>query len=204
MAGFPVNIRGRIEQNSQFFLLRVTRSDDLNALDSTDLKILLELIRDPRIQIGDLSDKLGIARNTAQSRLRRMLRSGVLRDGGREIDLESVGYDVVAFVTIEVTHRELDGVVGALRLLPQVLEVHEISGRGDVWCRVVATDTHNLQAALRSILRIRGVIRTETVLALHTHIPYRTEPLISRLAQGATAQGASAQGASAQDSRGRE
>jgi DNA-binding Lrp family transcriptional regulator len=165
----------------------VTRSDDLNALDSTDLKILLELIRDPRIQIGDLSDKLGIARNTAQSRLRRMLRSGVLRDGGREIDLESVGYDVVAFVTIEVTHRELDGVVGALRLLPQVLEVHEISGRGDVWCRVVATDTHNLQAALRSILRIRGVIRTETVLALHTHIPYRTEPLISRLSQGAAA-----------------
>src|SRR5687768_3764970 len=198
-----VDIRGRIEQNSQVFLLRVTRSDDLNALDSTDLKILLELIRDPRIQIGDLSDKLGIARNTAQSRLRRMLRSGVLRDGGREIDLESVGYDVVAFVTIEVTHRELDGVVGALRLLPQVLEVHEISGRGDVWCRVVATDTHNLQTALRSILRIRGVIRTETVLALHTHIPYRTEPLISRLAQGATAQGA-AQGASAQDSRGRE
>jgi hypothetical protein len=53
---------------------------------------------------------------------------------------------------------------------------------------VVATDTHNLQAALRQILRIKGVIRTETVLALHTHIPYRTEPLISRLAQGAQGQ----------------
>ena len=156
----------------------------MNSLDPTDLKILLELIRDPRIQIGDLSDSLGIARNTAQSRVRRMLRSGVLHDGGREIDLEAVGYDVVAFVTIEVNHRELDGVVGALRLIAQVLEVHEISGRGDVWCRVVATDTHNLQAALRSILRIKGVIRTETVLALHTHIPYRTEPLISRLVQG--------------------
>jgi DNA-binding Lrp family transcriptional regulator len=84
-------------------------------------------------------------------------------------------------VTIEVTHRELDGVIAALRLIPQVLEVHEISGRGDVWCRVVATDTHNLQASLRQVLRIKGVIRTETVLALHTHIPYRTEPLISGL-----------------------
>lgn len=157
----------------------------MNSLDPTDLKILLELIRDPRVQIGELSESLGIARNTAQSRVRRMLRAGILHDGGREIDLGAVGYDVVAFVTIEVTHRELDGVVGALRLLPQVLEVHEISGRGDVWCRVVATDTHNLQAALRQVLRIKGVIRTETVLALHTHIPYRTEPLISRLAQGA-------------------
>ncbi|QDG67740.1 Lrp/AsnC family transcriptional regulator [Pseudarthrobacter sp. NIBRBAC000502772] len=163
----------------------ITESDSLPTLDPTDLKILLELIHDPRIQIGELAEVLGIARNTAQSRVRRLLRAGVLHDGGREIDLEAVGYDVVAFVTIEVTHRELDGVVGALRLLPQVLEVHEISGRGDVWCRVVATDTHNLQSALRLILRIKGVIRTETVLALHTHIPYRTEPLIRRLAQAA-------------------
>jgi DNA-binding Lrp family transcriptional regulator len=174
----------KIDQNSQSCPAKMNRSDDLNSLDNTDLKILLELIRDPRVQIGELSDSLGIARNTAQSRIRRMLRSGLLHDGGREIDLEAVGYDVVAFVTIEVSHRELDGVVGALRLIPQVLEVHEISGRGDVWCRVVATDTHNLQTALRSILRIKGVIRTETVLALYTHIPYRTEPLISRLAQG--------------------
>jgi DNA-binding Lrp family transcriptional regulator len=159
----------------------------LNKLDPTDLKILLALIRDPRIQIGELSETLGIARNTAQSRVRRLLRAGVLRPGGREIDLDAVGYDVVAFVTIEVSHRELDGVVAALRLIPQVLEVHEISGRGDVWCRVVATDTHNLQASLRQVLRIKGVIRTETVLALHTHIPYRTEPLISGLSNAASA-----------------
>ena len=158
-------------------------SDYLNTLDPTDLKILLALIRDPRVQIGEVSEALGIARNTAQTRVRRLLRAGVLRPGGREVDLEAVGYDVLAFVTIEVSHRELDGVVAALRLIPQVLEVHEISGRGDVWCRVAATDTHNLQSALRQILRIKGVIRTETVLALHTHIPYRTDPLISGLAR---------------------
>jgi DNA-binding Lrp family transcriptional regulator len=157
-------------------------SDHLNTLDPTDLKILLALVRDPRIQIGELSESLGIARNTAQTRVRRLLRAGVVRPGGREVDLEAVGYDVLAFVTIEVSHRELDGVVAALRLIPQVLEVHEISGRGDVWCRVAARDTHNLQASLRQILRIKGVIRTETVLALHTHIPYRTDPLISGMA----------------------
>lgn len=177
-------------------------SDDVSALDPTDLKILLELIRDPRVQIGELSESLGIARNTAQSRMRRLLRSGVLNDGGREVDLEKAGYDVVGFVTLEVTHRELDGVIGALRRIPQVLEVHEISGRGDLLCRVVATDTHNLQTALRSILRIKGVIRTETVLALHTHIPYRTEPLISRLADAAgtsgTAKGGTAKRGSGQ------
>src|SRR6478735_5279359 len=144
------SICGNIEQNNQSLAGYMNRSDDLNTLDPTDLKILLELIRDPRVQIGELSEKLGIARNTAQSRVRRMLRSGILHDGGREIDLEAVGYDVVAFVTIEVTHRELE-----------------------------------------------GVIRTETVLALHTHIPYRTEPLISRLVQSTGVQSAGTQSAAA-------
>ena len=153
----------------------------VSKLDALDLRLLLELVRDPRAQISELSETLGIARNTAQSRIRRLLRAGTLRTSGRELDLEALGYDVVAFVTIEVSHRELDGVIAALRRLSQVLEVHEISGRGDVWCRVVATDTHHLQSGLRSILRIKGVIRTETVLALHEHIPYRTEPLLQKL-----------------------
>src|SRR5690242_8928877 len=104
----------------------------MSKLDELDLKLLLELVRDPRIQIGELGETLGVARNTAQSRIRRLLRSGILRDGGREVDLEALGYDVLAFVTIEVNHRELDGVIAALRTLPQCLEVYEISGRGDV------------------------------------------------------------------------
>ncbi|MHA7281545.1 Lrp/AsnC family transcriptional regulator [Arthrobacter sp. TMS2-4] len=158
----------------------------MSKLDNLDLRLLLALVRDPRAQVSELSELLGVARNTAQTRIRRLLRAGTLRPSGRELDLEALGYDVVAFITIEVSHRELDGVIAGLRTLNQVLEVHEISGRGDVWCRVAATDTHNLQVALRSVLRIKGVIRTETVLALHEHIPYRTEPLLERLAQRPT------------------
>ncbi|MEG9248937.1 Lrp/AsnC family transcriptional regulator [Arthrobacter sp. Soc17.1.1.1] len=155
----------------------------MSKLDRLDLRLLLELVRDPRAQVSELGELLGVARNTAQTRIRRLLRAGILRVGGRELDLEALGFDVVAFITIEVAHRELDGVIAGLRTLNQVLEVHEISGRGDVWCRVAATDTHHLQAALRSVLKIKGVIRTETVLALHEHIPYRIEPLLERLAQ---------------------
>lgn len=150
-------------------------------LDPLDLRLLLELVRDPRAQISELSEILGIARNTAQSHLRHLDRAGLIRQGGRDIDLAGLGYDVLAFVTIEVAHRELDAVIAGLRKLAQILEVHEISGHGDIWCRLAATDTQQLQQALRAILRIKGVIRTETVLALHEHIPYRSEPLLEKL-----------------------
>jgi|SRR6185312_5533999 len=156
----------------------------MSILDPLDVRLLLALIEDPRAQIGELADSLGVARNTVQSHLRRLSRSGALRQGGREVDLAAVGYDVVAFITIEVTHRDLDGVIAAMRAVPQVLEVYEISGRGDVWCRLAARDVHHLQSALRQLLRIKGVVRTETSLALHEHIPYRLEPLLEGMSHG--------------------
>jgi len=150
----------------------------MSILDPLDVRLILALIADPRAQISELADALGVARNTVQSHMRRLARNGALRQGGREVDLDAIGYDVVAFVTIEVTHRDLDGVIAAMRAIPQILEVYEISGRGDVWCRLAARDIHHLQGALRALLRIKGVIRTETSLALHEHIPYRIVPLL--------------------------
>lgn len=153
----------------------------MSILDPLDVRLILALIADPRAQISDLADALGVARNTVQAHLRLLTRTGALRQGGREVDLAAIGYDVVAFVTLEVTHRELDGVIAAMRAIPQVLEVYEISGRGDVWCRLAARDVQHLQVALRSLLRIKGVIRSETSLALHEHIPYRLRPLLEGL-----------------------
>lgn len=149
-------------------------------LDDVDVRLLLALLEDPRAQIGELATAVGVARNTVQGRMGKLERAGALRQGGREVDLGLLGFDVLAFITIEVNHRDLDAVITALRGLNQVLEVHEISGRGDIWCRFAARDTHHLQAGLREVLRLPGVIRTETSLALGEHIPYRMRPLLER------------------------
>lgn len=160
------------------------RETTVTTLDTVDIGLLLHLLRYPRAQIGEVAAALGVARNTVVSRMRRLERREVLRSGGRDVDLASVGFDVLAFLTLEVTHRELDAVVTALRGIDNVLEVHEISGRGDVWCRVAARETRDLHAVLRSILRIRGVLRAETSLALSEQIPYRVQPLLRTLTKG--------------------
>jgi DNA-binding Lrp family transcriptional regulator len=156
----------------------------MTTLDAVEAGLLLHLLKDPRAQIGDVAASLGVARNTVVSRMRRLERRQVIRSGGRDVNLASMGFDVLAFITLEVSHRELDTVVSALRRVEHVLEVHEISGRGDVWCRVAARETRHLHAVLRSILKIRGVIRTETSLALSEHIPYRVQPLLRTLTEG--------------------
>ena len=62
----------------------------MSTLEALDVRLLLALIADPRAQIGELSTTLGIARNTVQAHLRRLDRSGALRQGGREVDLAAI------------------------------------------------------------------------------------------------------------------
>ncbi|MFD6103304.1 AsnC family transcriptional regulator, partial [Nocardia salmonicida] len=47
--------------------------------DALDAALLAELARDPRAPILELAQRLGVARNTVQARMRRLEASGAVR-----------------------------------------------------------------------------------------------------------------------------
>ena len=65
-----------------------------------------------------------------------------------------------------------------LRGIPQVLEVHTITGRGDMLCRVVARSNDDLQHVLDTVTQFAEIVRTSTVIALSNPVPYRVLPLV--------------------------
>jgi Lrp/AsnC ligand binding domain len=66
-----------------------------------------------------------------------------------------------------------DPVAGRLAAIPEVLEVHTITGAGDMLCRVAARDHADLQRVLDAIVATDGVVRSATVISLATQVPYR-------------------------------
>ena len=62
--------------------------------------------------------------------------------------------------------------------IPEVLEVHTITGAGDMLCRVVARSNADLQRVLDSIVSAEGVVRSSTLISLATQVPYRILPLV--------------------------
>ena len=54
--------------------------------------------------------------------------------------------------------------------IPEVLEVHKITGPGDLMCRVVARNNEHLHAVVEAILAAPGVTRTTTSLALNSPV----------------------------------
>jgi DNA-binding Lrp family transcriptional regulator len=155
-------------------------------LDSTDARLLLALAAHPRATAVALAEEAGLSRNTVQSRLAALDRTGALDSFERCVDPAALGYPLTAFVTTQVLQRRLDAVAGALAAVPEVLQVHGLTGEGDLLVHVAATDAEDLYRVAAQILAIPGVERTTTALVMRRLVDYRVAPLLRRAAAAGT------------------
>lgn len=149
------------------------------ALDDLDRRLLRCLAETPRAGVMELARQLDVARGTVQARMEKLQQRGVVTGYGPDIDLRAIGYDVVAFVTLEIAQGALESVVSHLATIPEVLEVHTTTGPGDLLCRVVAPTNADLQPLIGRMLASGGVQRATTQIALTEQIPHRVLPLVT-------------------------
>ncbi|KLO31354.1 AsnC family transcriptional regulator [Mycolicibacter heraklionensis] len=150
--------------------------------DAIDARLLLALNADPRAATVALAEQTGVSRNTAQARLARWSETGALARFERTVTPDFLGYPLRAFVLTNVKQRLLREVAAALAEVPEIVEVHGLSGVADLLVQVVARDADDLYRIAGQILGIRGVKRTNTALVMRNLVDFRLTPLIERLA----------------------
>jgi len=149
------------------------------SVDELDVRLVDLFAAEPRIGVLEASRRLGVARGTVQARLDRLQREGIVTGFGPELDPAALGFDVTAFVTLEIVQGAgHDAVARHLATIPEVLEAHTISGAGDLMCRVVARSNADLQRVLDLVVADPSINRSSTTIALATQIPMRTLPLL--------------------------
>lgn len=147
-------------------------------MDDLDGRLLELFAHEPRIGVLEASRQLGVARGTVQARLDKLLATGVITGFGPELSTEALGYPVTAFLTLEIRQGAgHDTVARHLEQIPEVLEVFTITGTGDMWARVVARSNADLQRVIDRVLGNDAIVRSSTVIALATQVPYRVLPL---------------------------
>jgi DNA-binding Lrp family transcriptional regulator len=148
-------------------------------LDDLDRRLLRLLHDDPHVGVLGASRQLGVARGTVQARLDKLRDRGVIAAESPSLSPAAMGYPVTAFCTLAISQRHgHDPVIAHLATIPEVLEVHTITGDGDLWVRVVGRDNGDLQRVLDEVLATDLVVRSSTVIALAELLPYRTLPLL--------------------------
>ena len=150
-------------------------------IDALDARLVLLLAAEPRIGVLEASRRLGIARGTAQARLDRLQIRGVITGFGPDVDPAALGYGVMGFATVEIRQKGgHDAVAEHLAGIPEVLEAYTITGAADLMCRIVARSNADLQRVIDRIVAYDGIVRTSTVIALATQIPYHVLPLVAQ------------------------
>ena len=80
----------------------------------------------------------------------------------------ALGFDVCAFVGVQlVSTNQYVGVIDALKLMPEVVECHFITGEFALLLKLFCRDNEHLMDVLvNTIQNIQGISRTETFISL--------------------------------------
>ncbi|MFF5792842.1 Lrp/AsnC family transcriptional regulator [Paeniglutamicibacter sp. NPDC012692] len=147
-------------------------------IDSLDVSLIELLTDEPGLGVMECSKRLGVARGTVQNRLNRLHESGVITRIAPHIDPTSMGYPVTAFCSLRIQQRRGQvGVAAELAKIPEILEMHTVSGSSDMLVKIVARSTKDLQRVLDAISVTEGMSRSSSSIVLETHFENRTLPL---------------------------
>ena len=157
-------------------------------MDDLDGRLIDLFADDPRVGVLEASRRLGVARGTVQARLDKLAATGVITGWGPDLSPEAIGYPVTAFLTLEIRQETSggghDAVARHREQIPEALEAHTITGAGDLWVRVVARSNADLQRVIDDVLDDARIVRSSTVIALATQVPYRVLPLARSVTAG--------------------
>jgi DNA-binding Lrp family transcriptional regulator len=153
-------------------------------MDGLDARLIRAMCDTPRAGVMELARQLGVARGTVQARLDKLQQRGIISGFDPGLDLRAMGYEVLAFVSLEISQGRLGDVTKHLREIAEVLEIHSVTGPGDLHCRVVARTNDHLQYVISRILEVQGIVRSTTQIALTEQLRHRVLPLVDLVIDG--------------------
>jgi Lrp/AsnC family transcriptional regulator, regulator for asnA, asnC and gidA len=139
----------------------------MDRIDDLDLKILSELSRDASISVPKLSKKVNINASVVYSRIKRLIKRGLIKRFTVIINDEALGLNVKALTGINMDSKLRDNVLNELFKIPEVREVSEVTGRFDVLVTMNARSLDEMhQLISEKVGRIEGVQKTETFIEM--------------------------------------
>lgn len=139
-------------------------------LDHTDLQILRTLQGNARISNADLARELGMAPSGVLERVKKLEQKGIINSYEVNINPTAVGLNLLAFITIKTRDAiGSDDTGKALAKIPEILEVHNITGAYCFLVKIRVENSEKLMEVMRkSLSSIKSIVETQTIIVLET------------------------------------
>ncbi len=159
----------------------MARNDESVLLDGYSLKILLELQRDARQTVAQLSAAVGLSPTPCWKRVKDMEAAGVIRGYTALVDPEKVGLHLTVMVEVNLTHHSEEQVQRfeqAVAASVQIVRCQSTTGQADYLMTVLAPDIKHYERMLHdTIFKLPGVTHVRSSIVLREIKSENTLPI---------------------------
>jgi Lrp/AsnC family leucine-responsive transcriptional regulator len=146
----------------------------IELFDEVNVRLLGELASDARLAVSELARRVGMSAPAVRERVQRLEAAGVIAGYRIELDPESLGFPVTAFVRIRPAPGALPKIAALAAELPEVTECYRITGEDCFIAKVHAPSIQELEASLDRFLAYGN---TTTSIVQSVTVPPRSLPL---------------------------
>jgi len=112
-------------------------------MDKLDAKILDLLQENGELTAAEIADRVGLSKAPCWRRIQRLKQAGVIRQTVAVLDAHALNVGTTVFVTLKTGNHSaawFEKFVRAVRDIPEVTEIHRMSGDVDYLIRIVVPD----------------------------------------------------------------
>ncbi|MEM9171725.1 MAG: Lrp/AsnC family transcriptional regulator [Pseudomonadota bacterium] len=131
------------------------------SLDKFDIDILNVLQTNSRLSWVDLAQRVNLSASACQRRTQALQNEGIIERFTLNVDVESIGFDVEAFVSVSIERQDQEFAMmfrERMLRLPEVQSCYMLSGSIDFMLRIISRSLREYgQFIQQEILNLPGV-----------------------------------------------
>ena len=134
-------------------------------MDKIDNKIIQILKSDSRVSFVDMGKSMGLSESTIRRRVKNLQDANIISKFTIEIG-ESNQTSAIVLASVD-SATDISKISAKLSKLDEVQVVYEITGQYDIATIISASNMSDINAAIDTLRKIRGVTDTNTVIILN-------------------------------------
>jgi Lrp/AsnC family transcriptional regulator len=145
-------------------------------MDKLDRKILELLQQNGELTAAEIADRVGLSKAPCWRRIKKLQEEGVVKKTVALLDARALNVGTTVFVMLKTAkHNEawFDKFVAAVRDIPEVTEIHRMSGDVDYLMRIVVPDIDAYDVVYKRLISAVEFLDVSASFALET-IKYTT------------------------------
>jgi DNA-binding Lrp family transcriptional regulator len=143
----------------------------VNEIDEIDQQIITLLKTDARLSARAVARVIGMSPGAVSERVARLESSGVIKGYHAEVDPIALGFNLKVMIGLQIQQEpSLTDIINALTGIPEVVDVHVVSGQWDLVVIAQVRDGDDLrELVLAKVWQIPGFRHSESMLILGSY-----------------------------------